>query len=270
MLTIEYFTKHFQLIGAHAGPMSEHESRLSPFQPKQEDVMMVFAATPPALLRLMLVAVLLFACSPSKPGSEESVLIRVADRTVTVAEFQRAFEVAKAAYSHNIIQNPEDYREAQLRLLNQMTEELILLERAEELNVTVEEDEVEQTIAEIKSDYPDEVFDEMLLEYAVSYKAWKESLRTRLLMEKLVEQELDQQVTITPEEIAKYYREHYGEDSVASGNAMTEHSREIDEIIVKQLRRQKIEQAYKDWIEEIQKQYSIEIDQDHWEQILSS
>jgi hypothetical protein len=89
-------------------------------------------------------------------------------------------------------------------------------------------------------------------------------------MEKLVEQELDQQVTITPEEIAKYYREHYGEDSVASGNAMTEHSREIDEIIVKQLRRQKIEQAYKDWIEEIQKQYSIEIDQDHWEQILSS
>lgn len=215
-------------------------------------------------------AVMLIGCSPSKPGPEESILIRVADRTVTVAEFQRALEGAKAAYPHNIIQNPEDYREAQLRLLNQMTEELILLERAEELNVTISEEEVEQTIAEIKADYPDDVFEEMLLEYAVSYKAWKEGLRTRLLMEKLVEQELSHQITITPEEIAKYYREHYGQDSEVPGKTMTEHSSDIDEIIVKQLRRQKIETAYKEWIEEIQKHYTIEIDQNHWETILSS
>lgn len=221
-------------------------------------------------LGLILIAAVLAGCWPSKSGPEESVLIRVADRTVTVAEFQRAFEVAKTAYTHNILQNPEDYREAQLRLLNQMTEELILLERAEELNVTVGEAEVEETIAEIKSDYPDDVFEEMLLEYAVSYKAWKESLRTRLLMEKLVEQELDHKISITPEEIAKYYRQHYGEHSPAPGNALTEHSREIDEIIVKQLRRQKIEKVYKEWIEEIQKHYAIEIDQEHWEQILSS
>jgi len=215
-------------------------------------------------------AALLSACSPSKPGPEESVLIRVADRTVTVAEFQQALEVAKAAYPHNTIQNPEDYREAQLRLLNQMTEELILLERAEELNVTISQEEVERTIAEIKADYPDDVFEDMLLEYAVSYKAWKEGLRTRLLMEKLVEQELSHQIAITPEEIAKYYRKHYGEDAGTPGQEMTDHSRQIDEIIVKQLRRQKIEKAYKDWIEEIQRHYSIEIDQDHWEQILSS
>jgi len=218
----------------------------------------------------ILATALLITCSPAKPGLEESVLIRVADRTVTVAEFQRALEVAKAAYPHNIIQNPEDYREAQLRLLNQMTEELILLERAEELNVSISEEEVEKTIAEIKADYPDDVFEEMLLEYAVSYRAWKDGLRTRLLMEKLVDQELDHRITITPEEIAKYYREHYGEDSVAPGKEMTEHSREIDEIIVKQLRRQKIERAYKDWIEEIQTRYDIEIDQNHWQQILSS
>jgi len=222
---------------------------------------------------ISLTALLLLAaiagCSGSEQAAKGEFLIRVGEAVITEVEFNKAFEIAKAAYPHNIMQNPEDYREAQIRLFNQMTEELILLERARELNISVSDEEVEKSIARIKADYPDdEVFEQTLLEYAVSYKTWKKGIKTRLLMEKLVEQELKDQIVITPAEIAKYYKENYGHDKQKPGPA--ENSKEIDEIIIKHLRRKKTEKIYRSWIEEIQKRYKIEINQKKWEKILSS
>ena len=119
----------------------------------------------------LLVAIALAGCSGSKPEDPDEYLIRVGDNVVTVLDFNKAFEIAKTAYSHNVMQNPVAFKEAQLRLLNQMTEELILLERARELNISVSDQELDKTIAKIKSDYPDDVFEEVLLEYAVSYQS---------------------------------------------------------------------------------------------------
>lgn len=212
---------------------------------------------------------ILSGCSNSGSGKDVAYLVRVGERAVTVLDFNKAFEIAKTAYPHNIMQNQDDYREAQIRLLNQMTEELILLERAMELNISVSDEEVENSIAKIKEDYPDEqVFEQTLLEYAVSYKSWKKGLKTRLLMEKLVEQELKDRIVITPDEIAKYYKEYYQGGELTAG--MAEDSKEIDAIIIQHLRRKKTEKAYKAWIEKLQKRYSIEINKKEWEKILSS
>ncbi len=220
-------------------------------------------------LTALLLLVSIAGCSGSESPANGEFLIRVGEAVLTEVEFNKAFEIAKAAYPHNIMQNPEDYREAQIRLFNQMTEELILLERARELNVSVSDEEVEKSIAGIKADYPDdEVFEQTLLEYAVSYKTWKKGLETRLLMEKLVAQELKDQIVITPAEIAKYYKENYGHDQQKPGPA--ENSKEIDELIIKHLRRKKTEKVYRSWIEKIQKRYKIEINQKKWEKILSS
>ena len=220
-------------------------------------------------LTVSLLSVAIAGCSGSEQATNSEYLIRVGEAVITEVEFNKAFEIAKAAYPHNIMQNPEDYREAQIRLFNQMTEELILLERARELNISVSDEEVEKSVARIKADYPDdEVFEQTLLEYAVSYKTWKKGLKTRLLMEKLVEQELKDQIVITPAEIAKYYKENYGHEKQKPGPA--ENSKEIDEIIIKHLRRKKTEKIYRSWIEKIQKRYKIEINQKKWEKILSS
>jgi hypothetical protein len=207
----------------------------------------------------------------SFPGSDrnDEYLIQVGEGQVSVSEFNKALEIAKAAYPHNIMQNPDDYRQAQIRLLNQMTEELILLERARELNIDVSDEEVDQAVAAIKADYPDEqAFEQTLLEYAVSFAEWKDGLRTRLLMEKLVDIELKDQIVITPDEITRYYRENYGDDSMAPG--INENSEGFNEMIVNHLRHNKTEKVYRSWIEKIQKRYTIKINQKEWDKILSS
>jgi hypothetical protein len=166
------------------------------------------------------------------------------------------------------MQNPEDVKDTQLRLLNQMTEEMILQERASELGISVSDEELEKAVDKIKSDYPDDVFEETLLENAVSYKSWENGLKTRLLMEKLVDQELKDEIVITADEIASFYREVYGDDPSQTG--AIQNSGDMEEIIVKQLRRKKIELAYKTWMDNLRKQYPVEINRKQWEKILNS
>ena len=210
----------------------------------------------------------LIGCSGHDTGTGDEYLIRIGERVVTVADFNRAFEIAKTAYTHNSLQNPEDTKEAQLRLLNQMTEELVLLQRAGELGIGVSDEELEKAIEKIKADFPDDAFEQTLLEYAVSYKSWKSGLKTRLLMEKLVQQELKDETVIQPDEVAKFYEENYNNDATQSGD--TRNPAAVEEIIVKQLRRVKIENAYRNWIENLRKRYTIDINKDQWNKILAA
>ena len=219
------------------------------------------------IIILLLGTIAVLGCTRSEPDNQDEYLIRVGNNVVTVLDFHKAFEIAKTAYSHNMMQDPAALKEAQLRLLNQMTEELILLERAKELNINVSEQEVDKTVAKIKSDYQDDVFEKVLLEYAVSYQSWKKGLQMRLLMEKLVERELKDQIVITAEDIEKYYEQNYKGDDLQTEFA--EKSKDINEKIIKQLRRKKTEKAYKSWIEKIQKRYKIEINKEQWENIVT-
>jgi hypothetical protein len=246
--------------------MVSHVKQSTPKAPRNRFVPIAFVH---GVLLAALGVILCIGCSPSHPPNEDTYLIRVGDQVVTVLDFNRAFEIAQTAYPHNVMQNPADYRNAQIRLLNQMTEEMILLEKARELGIEVSEEEVETTISQIKADYPDDQFEQTLLEYAVSYEAWRKGIETRLLLEKLVEKELKDRVVITPDEIARYYKENYGGSQfpVQSGEAKV--NKDLDEMIIEQLRREKKETVYRDWLDEIQKQYTIDINQEQWDKILT-
>jgi hypothetical protein len=136
------------------------------------------------------------------------------------------------------------------------------------LDISILESEVEKNIAEIKSDYPEGVFEEILLEYAVSYESWKKGLKTRMLIEKLIEKELSAQIVITADDISRYYDKNYKASNFKLDSV--NRSKDFNEKIVKHLHRKKIEEIYKSWIEQIHKRFSIEINEKQWEKILSS
>ena len=208
------------------------------------------------------------ACEQKEPDLGKEVLIRVSDRVMTVLDFNSAFEIAKIAYDDNIKENPEDRINAQIRLLNQLTVEMILLERAEELGITVSEAELEKAVSGIKSDYPEGEFEKTLLEFAVSYEAWENRLRNRLIIDKVIEEELNNRITITPEDISEFYQKNYQDREDKTESAQD--SEDINEAIVKQLRRIKAEESYNSWIEELRGKYEIEINRDQWERLTGS
>ena len=145
---------------------------------------------------------------------------------------------------------------------------MILLERAHEIGISVTDIELEKAVAAIKSDYPSGEFEKTLLEFAVSYETWESRLKTRLIMEKVIEKELENRITITPEDIAAYYKKNF--QGKKGESESTPASGDINEIIVKQLRREKAEDSYKTWIEELKAKYEIEINSEQWEKISGS
>ncbi|MBW2411165.1 MAG: SurA N-terminal domain-containing protein [Deltaproteobacteria bacterium] len=216
-------------------------------------------------LKLYLIVIVLIGCADSDSNVEDEYLIRLGNRSVTVLEFNEAFEIAKIAYPHQIKDKPEDLKKAQLRLINQLMIELMVLERAQELGIELSEAEVENAIAEIKGDYPEGVFEETLLEVAVSYETWVKRLKTRLIMEKVIDQELKDKIVITPGDISIYYEENFkGKQQSPEFN---EDSGDINEAIIKILRRKKLEEAYGLWINELKSKYNIEVNNTHWERI---
>ncbi|MEJ2164823.1 MAG: SurA N-terminal domain-containing protein [Desulfobacterales bacterium] len=211
---------------------------------------------------------LLAACGQKDTDLGKEVLIRVGDRNLTVLEYNDAFEIAKIAYDDEISEQPEDLRNAQIRLLNELTVEMILLEEAQKLEINVTDQELEKAVSEIKSDYPDGEFEKTLLEFAVSYDSWKSRLKNRLIINKVIEEELASKITITPEDVTEYYQEHYQGRETESESGQP--SEDINEAIVKQLRRQKAEEKYHSWIEALKAQYAIEINSELWEKLTGS
>jgi hypothetical protein len=220
------------------------------------------------LIGLIYSLLLVLGCGDKDPGLQNEVLIRVEDRIVTVLDFNEAFEISKIAFADNTSEQPEDLRKAQFRLLNELILEMILLERAHEVGVNVTDSELEKAVAAIKSDYPAGEFEKTLLEFAVSYDTWKNRLKTRMIMEKVIEKELENQITITPEDITEHYKKNF--QGQKSESESTPAAGDINEIIVKQLRREKAEEGYKAWIEALKTKYEIEINREQWEKISGS
>ena len=207
------------------------------------------------------------ADSHSAPG--DNYLIKVGDSVATTVDFNKAFEIVKTAYPHNALQEPNSCREAKLRLLSQLIEEMIILERAKELNIGISDSELDEAVAQIKGDYDDNAFEQTLLEQAVLYHLWEKKLERRLLIEKVVEKELKEHIVITPEDISSYYEKHYNGHGGQSDLSTDPDNADgdLNRLIVKQLRRKKVEEAYKPWIEHLRKKYLIEINKKEWEKI---
>ena len=220
------------------------------------------------LIGALLILYGLTGCMNSGSDADHEHLIRVSDRVLTVLEFNQAFEISKTAYPHNLRHEPDNFKKAQLRLLNQLMVEMIILERAEELGLYVSDEEVEKAVAEIKNDYPEDTFEKTLLELAVSYESWETRLRNRLLMEKVVDSELKNQIVITPEDIAKYYEKNFEAQGRDTDSAKK--MDDINEMMIKHLRQEKTEKAYVKWIKELKQRYTIEINSIQWEKISGS
>ena len=81
----------------------------------------------------------------------------------------------------------------------------------------------------------------------------------------MIEEELKNRITITAEDIAEYYQKNYPDRGAESDSAQK--SEDINEVIVKQLRRQKAEETYNFWIEDLKGKYTIEINREKWEKV---
>ncbi|MFO8084830.1 MAG: SurA N-terminal domain-containing protein [Desulfobacterales bacterium] len=209
-----------------------------------------------------------YSCNNLSAKPEKHYLVRVDNEILTVSDFTRAFEIAKMGYPNDAVSEPETLYEIRIRLLNEMTEELIIINRAKELGISICDQTLENEIWKFQKDYPDGTFEEVLLENAIPYSYWKECLRRKLLKDRVIYEELEKNMTVTSREIRFFYENHFGE-------AFTEPEDEtkamaFSQKIIRQLHKEKAKELYPSWIKSLWKHYGVEINQTAWNKITGS
>ena len=217
------------------------------------------------IITLLLSALFICGNGCSKKSESEEYLIKVRDRKITLSDFNQAVEAAgEEAFPGEQLIEPGALQQLRIEVLNQYTEQLVVLEYGKDLGIELTEAELEKTIAGIKADYPDNTFEETLLENAISFEQWKKKLASRLLVEKVITQELINQVQLSSEDISNYYNKLKKEETDD-----TEKSEINNENMVMQLRKLKAEVSYQPWIKNLKEQYPVEINRRQWEMINS-
>jgi hypothetical protein len=214
------------------------------------------------ILGAMILGLMISGCPDTQKEAAQNCLIRVNDRCMTVDEFENRFNRMNADAME---EQPGDQGEFRRYLLNQMIEEYILLERAKELNLNVTAEELNRAVEEIKADYPEGTFKTVLLEQAVSLTQWKKELKARMLMEKVIHQELDPRITVSQAEIADYYEKHY-----LASEGQTEDSplnEDLSRTLFDLVRNEKREKFYRTWIANLQHRYQIHINAAAWKRM---
>jgi parvulin-like peptidyl-prolyl isomerase len=144
----------------------------------------------------------------TETSTENQVVIRVDDRVLTLAEFNEYFETVNVDIDAGNDQDVGAIREARLRFLLQLVEEMIILTRADELGLSISPQELDAAVRDIQRDYPKAGFEDVFLKEAVSFEVWRERLEKRLLVEKVVRKELLKEDSVTLEEMRDYYDRH--------------------------------------------------------------
>ncbi|HVS73855.1 MAG TPA: SurA N-terminal domain-containing protein [Candidatus Acidoferrales bacterium] len=112
----------------------------------------------------------------------------------------------------------EEALSLKLKVLDELINNEIRLERAKKLNLEATDGEVEDKFTELKSPYTEEEFQRQLKEGGVSVDDLKRDLRRQLSIQKLLNREVVAKISITDQDVMDFYNTNKAEFNVAEPN----------------------------------------------------
>ena len=163
------------------------------------------------IMLCLLTAVLIFAtCSCGGNGTSRP-LATVNGMVITIDEFNKRFARDVNSLLDRSSLTPEDYDRLKEEVLNILIDEKVMLFRAKELSISVSDAELAKKIEDIKESFSlEDGFDKALATRKVDYGQWKEELRKRTILEKLIAAEVNAKIQVKEAEGKAYRRDHRG------------------------------------------------------------
>jgi foldase protein PrsA len=146
------------------------------------------------------------ACSMDT-GPDHSVVIRVGDRSITGEDIART---VKFTSFENGISSSVVWLSIN-DLVNKIVDDSLILEYGKDKGIEVDDIELERAIQDITRDYPEESFKETLLTGCIDYNEWRQRLRERLLIQKIVRKQTRSSGPVSYDAIRAYYDQRHDE-----------------------------------------------------------
>ncbi len=149
---------------------------------------------------------LLAVCSCN--AKNETVLATVQGRHITDTDLIEKMRMEQDLYDPALLNDEKNFDIFRRNALLGLIQESVLLNKAEELGITVSNEEVPDIhIGNQESDD----FGDTATEHRIDPMRWKRAQRRRAVIKKLIEREVLTKVQVSEEQIKEYYRKHIGD-----------------------------------------------------------
>ncbi len=157
-------------------------------------------------------ALLFAACALALAGCKTQpaadVVATVNGHPILRADLDKAYTDQLGDAANQPQPSPEQADSLRLNLLSQLISEETIQQRAAKMNLTATPEEVDAKLNEMKQPYTEEQFAARLAEHHTSVDEIKRDLRRSLTVNKLLNKEINQKITISDADINTYFNAH--------------------------------------------------------------
>ena len=168
-----------------------------PFSPHQPHTSLLLAAA---------------ACALSLTGCKQQpaadVVATVNGHPILRADLDKAYADQLGDAANQSQTSPEQADSLRLNLLSQLISEETIEQRAAKMNLTATPEEVDAKFSEMKQPYTEEQFAANMAQHHTNADEIKRDLRRSLTVNKLLNKEINQKITISDADINNYYNAH--------------------------------------------------------------
>ena len=153
----------------------------------------------------ILLSIALAACT-SRVEEEKVLLAQVGNDKIYLETFEEEFSYVRSRYGSSYPLDKEAALKLKAAYLKQMIDEKLILLEGKRLGITVGTEEVDAAVSEIRKNYSDEKsFETMLTKEYINFDNWKDKIKKKLIIDKVIARAILSKIDISSEEIEAYY-----------------------------------------------------------------
>jgi parvulin-like peptidyl-prolyl isomerase len=159
------------------------------------------------LLYFLIVSSLFLSACSNVDRSAERVVITIGERNITKDRLKK--DIKRITLEMGILD--QGIKHLIPVLTSRIIDNYLILEYGKANGISVSENELNAAIKDIKKDYPEQVFQNILIRRYIDFEEWKEALGEQLLIEKIITIASASIAPITFHEIKSYFDSHQNE-----------------------------------------------------------
>jgi len=161
------------------------------------------------MLRNLAVCILTLAlfAGCTSPADEIGVVARVNGAPIYLSQLEFQHDQFQVDAVGGYVPSVENLKSEYGEILAELIVQELVVQELEKRDIGVSDHEMLKAEEEVRADYPEGAFDQMLVEEYIDLKAWRLQLRNHLAMRKFFHQVLRPQIKIDYREAEQYYRD---------------------------------------------------------------
>ena len=168
--------------------------------------------------------------------ADDMVVLIINDEEINAKQFGKVLTAQKKLFR---VQNFEELKEEELvwiktRVLDEIIRNTLIAQEITKENISVEQDVLESELKKAREGYTEGAFEKLLRLEGISFADWEESVEKKLMINKLIHQQVNSKVLVTDKELKDYYnknqKEFHKKEQVKALHIMVESEEEIREV----------------------------------------